>query len=210
MTGTDSPKLVLLACLGIFKFQHCNSSTGSPFRFMQHKKTETNPGYERNGDKFWLITMFMFVTHSAENLITISALNKVNCNALDFSFQFWACASVEDILKHGSYVRMYINTFMQHADIRTCARAHTHTHTHTRDACIHTYIHSYIHSFIHSFIHHSFCGSTGVTKREGCGTIHKNTNICSFYSAKYYNILQISVIVFKHKQFMYAVKVVFF
>jgi hypothetical protein len=55
---------------------------------MQHKGTATNSGYQRNTGKFWLITMFMFVAHSVENLITISALNEVNCKALDFSFQF--------------------------------------------------------------------------------------------------------------------------
>ena len=63
MTGTDSSKLVLVASLGTFKFQHSNSSAGSPLKFIHHKRTETNPGYQRNRGKFWLITVLMFVTH---------------------------------------------------------------------------------------------------------------------------------------------------
>jgi hypothetical protein len=38
MTGTNSPKLLLVACLGTLKFQHSNSSFGSPFKFMQYKR----------------------------------------------------------------------------------------------------------------------------------------------------------------------------
>ena len=40
--------------------------------------------------------MIMFVAHSFENVITISALNEVQYNGLDFSFQFLACVSEED------------------------------------------------------------------------------------------------------------------
>ena len=99
MTGTDSSKLQCRRCVFKFKFkfQHSNSSTGSPLKFIQHKRTATNPGYQKNRGKFWLITMFLFVAYSVENLIIVSALKEVSCNALDFSFQFWACASEEDI-----------------------------------------------------------------------------------------------------------------
>jgi len=87
---------------------------------------------------------------------------------------------------------MYINTFVQHTDMRMCM----HTHTNTHEIYTHTFI-----PWIHK------C----VTKRVGCRTSHKDTNICTFYSAKYYKILQISIInnLYTYK-FIYTQKVVVF
>jgi len=96
VTGTDSSKLQCCWCVFKFKFQHSNSSTGPHLKSILHKRTATNPGYQRNR-KFWLITVFLFVAYAVENLIVISALKEVSCNAVDFSFHFWACASEEDI-----------------------------------------------------------------------------------------------------------------
>ena len=127
MTGTNCSELQCCWCVFKFKFQHSNSSTGSPLKFMQHKRTATNPGYQRNRGKFWLITMFLFVAYSLENLIVISALKEVSCNALRLQF------SVLGLCLRRRHIEMWvhtcINTFLQYTDVCMCMHTHTHTHT---------------------------------------------------------------------------------
>jgi len=76
--------MVLLIWVGTFTFQHSNSSTGSLLYFYSIKGQQPVQDTKETG-KLWLFKTFVFV-------IPISALNEVNCNALDFSFQFLACA----------------------------------------------------------------------------------------------------------------------